>query len=530
MNKLAPALLACALLAGHAQAQPVASPAAPPARTAAGGPAGVAQANTRATRQYYAGLIAGPTPRIAELTLFMTLLPKGGDLHHHYSGAIYAETYLDWLRQAGYCVYRADTEGGKRRFTIETRPKAELPDTARPLCLSSDEILDARNNDFYRELLMRWSDKDYDNHSQLQPPPDQQFFSTFGYFGPISVYDYNQGLRHLKARAVAENVQYIETMLRSAPATDLAGGSEAGKRVNALATDADVATVEAALVPLYEALAADGATQSAIGDYLKVLEQAAAGIDDADFKLRFQAYVSRNSAPAQVFAGLYAACAAAARPGGKLVGVNIVGPENMHVAMRDYRLHMRMFAYLKQKFPAVRLALHAGELALGMVPPEGLQSHIRDAVEIAGAQRIGHGVDIAHERDAAGLLRMMRERDIPVEVNLTSNAFILGVLGETHPLPLYRRHGVPMVISTDDPGVSRNNLTGEYVLYASRYQPGYEELKRTVLDSIRYSFLAPEEKTAELKSLTQRFAVFEARIQAIARDMGRPLPSRRPAR
>ena len=40
----------------------------------------------------------------------------------------------------------------------------------------------------------------------------------------------------------------------------------------------------------------------------------------------------------------------------------------------------------------------ARELALGMVPPEGLQSHIREAVEAAGAQRIGHGGDIAHEQ------------------------------------------------------------------------------------------------------------------------------------
>ena len=56
------------------------------------------------------------------------------------------------------------------------------------------------------------------------------------------------------------------------------------------------------------------------------------------------------------------------------------------------------------------LAETARELALGMVPPEGLQSHIREAVEVAGAQRIGHGVDIAHERDSTGLLRLMREQ------------------------------------------------------------------------------------------------------------------------
>ena len=73
---------------------------------------------------------------------------------------------------------------------------------------------------FYRELLSRWSDKDYKNHFHQQVAPDEHFFDTFGYFGSFSDDDYNQGLRQLKARAIAENVQYIETMLRSAPAPD----------------------------------------------------------------------------------------------------------------------------------------------------------------------------------------------------------------------------------------------------------------------------------------------------------------------
>jgi hypothetical protein len=50
MNKLAPVLLACALLAGLAHAQPVARPATPQARAAAGAATSLAQANARATR------------------------------------------------------------------------------------------------------------------------------------------------------------------------------------------------------------------------------------------------------------------------------------------------------------------------------------------------------------------------------------------------------------------------------------------------------------------------------------------------
>lgn len=467
--------------------------------------------NLVSTRNHYAQLVAGSTPRIAELTLFTNMLPKGGDLHHHYTGAIYAETYLDWVGLQKYCVYRTtDARLGIEKFRIETKAQ-EQTDAARALCISPDAV--RQDNAFYRDLLTYWSDKDYDNHFHEQSPPDQQFFDTFGYFGPASGYSYNEGLRALKARAQAENLGYMETMLKGGPVTDKPELAP----LNAL-EQAPAPQIEAAFSKAFDFLANDAGTGANLDAYVKSLEEAAAGIDDAGFRLRFQAYVSRNSPPAKVFSSLYASFASAKRS--KLVvGVNIVGPENGIVAMRDYSLHMKMFAFLKQRFPDVKLSLHAGELVLGMVPPEGLRSHIREAVLVAGANRIGHGVDIAHESDALDLLDSMKQRKVAIEVNLTSNAFILGVKDEAHPLLLYRRHGVPFVISTDDAGVSRNNLSGEYLLYASRYKPSYDELKRTVYNSIGYSFLSEGEKREEMAKLDKRFAEFEARIASLPRNM-----------
>ncbi len=500
MKKAFASILLCAVVMALASGAPARAQVAAP------------MADYQATRQYYDSLIAGPSLNLAALTLLMTMMPKGGDLHHHYSGAIYVETYLDWVKQKAYCIYRADNaELETVKFRIETKPSG-LNAAARALCLDVDQVRDSSHNAFYRELLSRWSDKDYRNHSQQQVAPDEHFFDTFGYFGAFSDDDHNQGLRQLKARAVAENVQYIETMLRSAPAPD---NPALSKAVNELPANAGQAQAEAAFAPLYEFLIRDAATAKGVADYLDSVDAAAAGIDDGDFKMRYQAYVVRSEAPAKVFAGLYSAFAAVnARR--RVVAVNIVGPENGIVSMRDYSLHMRMFAFLKQKYPDVRLSLHAGELTLGMVPPEGLQSHVSEAVEVAGAERIGHGVDIVYERDAVGLLRTMRERRVAVEINLSSNAFILGVKNEAHPVQVYRQQGVPFVISTDDPGVSRNNLSGEYMLYVSRYKPSYDVLKETVFNSIRYSFLSDTEKAAELKSLAQRFAVFEARGRELA--------------
>lgn len=449
-----------------------------------------------ATRDYYQKLIAG-TPQLAELQLFTTMLPKGGDLHHHYTGAIYAETYLDWVGRQNLCVYRATLRIGEQ---ASSEPGKE--------CLSADAV---RSDDaLYRQVLMRWSDKDFYNHSHDQPPPDKQFFDTFGYFGPAAGYSPREGLMQLKQRAKAENMQYLETMLRGAPATSPSLATE----LDTLPADAGPAAIDALLAKIAAAFDADSATQQAVAGYRSELAGYAQGLDDADFAVRFQTYVSRNSKPSVVFAGLYSAFAAA-KDNKLLVGVNIVGPENGVVAMRDYALHMRMFHVLKQRFPATHLAMHAGELALGMVPPEGLQSHIAQAVEVAGAERIGHGIDVTHEAHADQLMDEMRRRDVAVEINLSSNAFILGVMGEAHPVTVYMRHHVPILISTDDAGVSRSNLSGEYLQFASRYKPSYDVLKQTVYNSIRYAFLSADDKARQKAMLDERFARFEAAVAAM---------------
>jgi adenosine deaminase len=151
------------------------------------------------------------------------------------------------------------------------------------------------------------------------------------------------------------------------------------------------------------------------------------------------------------------------------------------------------------------------------VPPEDLQFHIDQALNIAGANRIGHGVDLAHETNVVDIMKEMHDKDIAIEINLTSNAFINGVQGQNHPVTLVRRYGVPYVISTDDAGVTRHNLSNEYVLFASRYKPSYAELKKASYNSIRYSFLPAADKSRLMRQLDGRFAKFEAEIAGLDR-------------
>jgi len=150
---------------------------------------------------------------------------------------------------------------------------------------------------------------------------------------------------------------------------------------------------------------------------------------------------------------------------------------------------MQMLDYLHSVYPQVHIALHAGELAPGLVPPDGLTFHIRSAVDQGHAERIGHGVDLIYEERPYDLLKQMAAQHVLVEVNLTSNDVILGIKGAEHPLLLYRKYGVPVTLSTDDEGVSRIDLTHEYVRAAMTYPLTYSDLKTMVRASLEHSFL-----------------------------------------
>lgn len=105
----------------------------------------------------------------------------------------------------------------------------------------------------------------------------------------------------------------------------------------------------------------------------------------------------------------------------------------------------------------------------------------------------------------------MKEK-IPVEINLTSNEFILGVKGSEHPVSLYHQAGVPVIISTDDPGILRTSLTEQYTLAVVRYGFSYEEIKSFVLNSITYAFLADDDKTELINKFNDLLAEFERKI------------------
>lgn len=434
----------------------------------------------------------------AALTAFFQQMPKGGDLHHHFSGSIYAEPLVQRAIAANYYL------------NLETMAVAK----SKPVSGNWETFQTLKNNgklDYYlQQIIQTWSVKDYNG---VNTPSDDLFFDSFDKFYPLIEGHFGEGLVELKKRALTENVSYIETQLATIPCDmkvdDL---SSFNTKLRTVAAQQDEKAVFKYLDELFKTLQQREARKYAADfntNFVAKLHQDLK-IDDERFSMRYQNFVLRFMDPVDLFKNLIIAFISANES--KLIaGVNIVSPEHADNSMNDYNLHMLMFKYCHTKFPDVKYSLHAGELTLGLVQPEDLTWHITAAVHTAGANRIGHGVDIAYEQNAYDLLRYMSAHNIPIEINLVSNEFILKVKENRHPFSLYKQFNVPIIISTDDAGILRTNLTEQYVLLAKRYPDvTYQTIKQYVYNSINYSFIKETAvKKQLLNDLDTRFKTFE---------------------
>jgi adenosine deaminase/adenosine deaminase CECR1 len=461
--------------------------------------------NFSLTSELYNSMINANEVDIAKLNLFFTNMPKGGDLHHHYSGSIYAETYLDWVEEKGWFIDSCT-------FTIVRDKREDRCNVLTVAQLKSDPVL-------YRKLLMLWSDRDFYNHSHEQVAPDINFFNTFGYFGNISSTHLKSGLKILKQRAINENVSYIESMFtRTGIKSKNFFSKQKRDELNQLLWAAkSQKKLDFLLDKITDTCLKNKRFNKEIDTFINNTKEFHRDIDSDEFMMKFQIYAVRLFPPLQVFLDLLSGYVSVEKSP-LFVGVNMVGPENSERALQDYTLHMRMYNYLLRKYPNVHRSLHAGELTLGMVRPKNLNFHIGEAIDIAKAQRIGHGIDLPYEHNVLKLLKKMKKRSA-IEINLSSNEFILGVKGNAHPYKIYSSYGVPIIISTDDSGVSRGNLSHEYVLLASRYKPSYSKIKEYVYNSIKYSFLSEKEKMIIQKRVDKKFEIFEKNMANFKEDM-----------
>lgn len=148
------------------------------------------------------------------------------------------------------------------------------------------------------------------------------------------------------------------------------------------------------------------------------------------------------------------------------------------------------FDYARQQ--GLHTVCHAGEI--------GGPESVREAIELLGAERIGHGIAVMRDESLASSLATTGR--VVLENCLTSNLCTGALAKQTgnpqaamkdHPLPDFLKRGVPVTLSTDDPGLFNTSLLAEYS-HAASLGISKEQLIELAEQSFLAAFLAPEDK------------------------------------
>jgi len=412
------------------------------------------------------------------LRAYLKRMPKGADLHSHLSGAIYAETHIRDAIEDELCI---DPDAKAFAKSQPVMAGAQLEPVCEQDQVPATEL--PKNQPLYNGLVDSFSMRGFVPSEGVTA--HDHFFGAFTKFGGTDPRHTGGWVDEVATRAAAQNIQYLELMV-----------TPTWHKLNTITKDAvwreDLKSLAGEIVA--KGLFDDISAARAFLDEADTLRQAKGNCGKPDespackVMTRYIYQVFRNtpkeSVLAQALLGFELASVDA-----RIVGINLVGAEDDYAAMADYGDHMRIFGFVRGLYPKVHLSLHAGELTLGLVPPEGLCCHVRQAVEVAGTDRISHGVDVMEEENPEALLKDMAAKQVLVEINLTSNKDVLGVSGKAHPFQTYRKFGVPVALSTDDEGIERIDLTHEYVRAVETYDLSYADLKRIVRASLEHSFL-----------------------------------------
>jgi adenosine deaminase len=447
-------LLACELGAAPAL-KSAAIPATPVARTEA----------------YLAAAAAAAPANPTNLTYFLAEIPKGADLHHHLTGAVYAESYIQYAAEDGDCF--------DPTFAI-VAPPCDPSKGLQPAALGITDYL-------FRNLAI--DALSARNYAPVQGDASilVHFFRTFFKFDLVTNGHWPQEFAEVIHRAALQHEVYLETMLSPDKFKSLALGDKVGWDDD---FDRMRAKLDAAGVPALVAESRKNLDAAEAGERKLLGCNGPAPDIGCALTVRYIHQILRDEPKQQVFAQIQTAFELA-NVDPRVVSVNPVQPQDDYLPMNDFELHMRMFGYFHKLYPKIHLTMHAGELFPGVGKPEDMEnpSHIRDTIEIGGAERIGHGLDVLYERDPRGLLAMMKRKHILVEDPIYIHEMLgPGVVGGDL-LPIYVGAGVPVSLATDDEGGARSNLTQTFLRAVQGYHIDYYGLKKMVRDSLEHGFM-----------------------------------------
>ena len=354
------------------------------------------------------------------LYALMQQIPKGSDLHLHVSGAVKTEDLIQIASQNDYCI-------GLHHDIISRE------------CDYHHSIAGylAKNNG-YQNLLNAWSMQDFKPSSHEDGK--KHFFNTFSKFRMLTKNHRSEIVAKILNEAATQHIQYLELMVSMS-------GERPAINLNDIPNSLSAQHFIQYNIQYFENLY--------LASYRQADHQGQHVIFNWIIEISREQPIEQFKRDAQ-----YAFEITIQSP--HVAAVNMIMPEYGQYSHQDYIAQMEWMHHLQSLYPNVPVVLHAGEIPDDFAKREDNFGHVSSAINIAQPLRIGHGVSIVHEKNYESLMEKMKKQGIAVEINLTSNADVLGIVGDKHPLNTYLAHQVPVVLSSDDPGVSRNNLSHEY--------------------------------------------------------------------
>ncbi|KAK7085682.1 hypothetical protein SK128_010084 [Halocaridina rubra] len=190
-----------------------------------------------------------------------------------------------------------------------------------------------------------------------------------------------------------------------------------------------------------------------------------------------------------------------------VVGIDIAGDKGIRGIESNDDTEIAVFAAAKEK--GIHRTAHAGEA--------GPASTVKEAVEVLGAERIGHGYHVL-EDDA--IYNLCRQEDIHFEVcphsSYDTGAILaLKTKSKRHPVLRFAEDDVSFSINTDDPTLTLTKLTDEYNLLS---QWGFTEahFTRANFQAALHSFLSADEKKMLIDQLREAYSIVEYAVPTTA--------------
>nr|QQZ49093.1 hypothetical protein JKL49_18205 [Phenylobacterium glaciei] len=219
-----------------------------------------------------------------QLTAFARAMPKGGELHNHISGAIFAETLLAWAVEDGLCV---------NVKTLSVTPPCQPGEDLKPAAgIKTDEVLRAAMIDSFS---VRHADF-------LDRSGHDQFFSAFGRFGAAGAKRDGDMLANVVDSLARQNTFYLEAMVTPQGVASRVKGAQVGWKGGDLAAQKAANTAAGLDALVAAAIAETDAMEARARALMKCGTPEA--LPGCQVTVRYLVQTSRVTPPEQTFAQL----------------------------------------------------------------------------------------------------------------------------------------------------------------------------------------------------------------------------------